>query len=436
MKFLQKFYVWFLILLLPFLLGAKHSGCSFFEAIFFTNCSPNPGAQFNSIGTDVNDQAILVCDAGKIYVGDEICSSNFVLLTVQYEPNLNDVTFFANNSTGNIIVGDNGTLVRLTPDHQLDYLSNPAGSYNLNAVEGYGFNPSIIFAVGNSGTVIRSTDGGLTWTLLDFINQADLEEVDVEDDGLYVVVGGSDYTAAQSTDGGETWTQIAVGDKPSSGGSMGFRAIYFYDDNLGFVGGPWGLAAKTTNGGTDWTTFSLPDFDNINSIYFSSPDSGIAVGTPGIARFTTDGGASWFEDPDVTTFLNGQNIRKIIPADNHIGYVIGEGSYFLTVADDSTLLTPVEEEFETLPDEYTLSQNYPNPFNPLTTIRYSVPQIELVTLKVFDVLGSEVAILVNEEKPVGNYEVEFDANSLPSGVYLYQLKAGSYVETRKMILLR
>jgi hypothetical protein len=89
-----------------------------------------------------------------------------------------------------------------------------------------------------------------------------------------------------------------------------------------------------------------------------------------------------------------------------------------------------------IPSNYSISQNYPNPFNPSTTIKYSVPKVSFVTIKIYDVLGSEVATLLNEEKPVGTYELSWSAANLSSGVYFYQLKAGSFVETKKMILLR
>ena len=88
------------------------------------------------------------------------------------------------------------------------------------------------------------------------------------------------------------------------------------------------------------------------------------------------------------------------------------------------------------PIEFSLEQNYPNPFNPVTSIHYVVGSQSYVTLKVYDVLGNEVATLVNEQKPAGSYEVEFDGAELPSGIYFYQLKAGSYIETKKMILLK
>ena len=85
---------------------------------------------------------------------------------------------------------------------------------------------------------------------------------------------------------------------------------------------------------------------------------------------------------------------------------------------------------------FYLEQNYPNPFNPVTTIKYQIPELSFVTLKVYDVLGNEVVTLVNSERSAGNYEVEFYASNLSSGIYFYQLKTDNYVETKKMILLR
>jgi hypothetical protein len=87
-------------------------------------------------------------------------------------------------------------------------------------------------------------------------------------------------------------------------------------------------------------------------------------------------------------------------------------------------------------NEYTLLQNYPNPFNPSTKISYSIKEEGLVTLKVYDILGKEIATLVNENKPSGNYEAEFNASALPSGMYIYKLQAGNFTDVKKMLLLK
>jgi hypothetical protein len=91
---------------------------------------------------------------------------------------------------------------------------------------------------------------------------------------------------------------------------------------------------------------------------------------------------------------------------------------------------------EIIPERFTLSQNYPNPFNQSTTIHFSVPSLEFVTLKVNDVLGNEVATLVNEEKSTGSYEVDFNAANLKRGIYLYSIQVGTHIETKKMVLIK
>ncbi|MEJ2506843.1 MAG: T9SS type A sorting domain-containing protein, partial [Ignavibacteriaceae bacterium] len=88
------------------------------------------------------------------------------------------------------------------------------------------------------------------------------------------------------------------------------------------------------------------------------------------------------------------------------------------------------------PETFKLFQNYPNPFNPTTRIQYSIASKQFVSLRVYDSLGKEVKILVNAERPAGTYEVNFTSKDLPSGTYFYKIKAGDFVQTKKMILLR
>ena len=99
------------------------------------------------------------------------------------------------------------------------------------------------------------------------------------------------------------------------------------------------------------------------------------------------------------------------------------------------LVTDVEFESE-IPTVYDLGQNYPNPFNPSTVINFSLPESGLVSLKVFDILGQEVAELVNQIKSAGVYEVSFDASNLTTGLYIYRIEAGNFVATKKMLLVK
>ena len=95
-----------------------------------------------------------------------------------------------------------------------------------------------------------------------------------------------------------------------------------------------------------------------------------------------------------------------------------------------------DKQIAALPDKFILNQNYPNPFNPSTTINFSIPISAFVALKVYDILGREVATLVNEEKSSGSYEVVFNASNLSSGIYFYRLQASDYVQTRKLVLIK
>jgi hypothetical protein len=96
----------------------------------------------------------------------------------------------------------------------------------------------------------------------------------------------------------------------------------------------------------------------------------------------------------------------------------------------------MDEDVAEAPEFYNVSQNYPNPFNPTTKIKYSIPQLSNVVIKVFDILGNEIETLVNDEKPAGIYEITWNAEKFPSGVYFYQIKAGNFIQTKKMILLK
>jgi hypothetical protein len=110
---------------------------------------------------------------------------------------------------------------------------------------------------------------------------------------------------------------------------------------------------------------------------------------------------------------------------------------FVLTDSGSRIISSVEEKISQTVGQFNLYQNYPNPFNPRTTISYSLPRASTITLKVYDVLGRDVATLVdNETKGAGNHEVSFNASNLPSGVYFYRLQAENHIETKSMVLIK
>ncbi|RPI65284.1 MAG: T9SS C-terminal target domain-containing protein [Ignavibacteriales bacterium] len=151
----------------------------------------------------------------------------------------------------------------------------------------------------------------------------------------------------------------------------------------------------------------------------------------------------YFQHKDSTNWINAN--LNIIPSFISCGEI--DDNYIYAGSMDSLIyrrriseiFTDVEEQ-PTQPEEFKLEQNYPNPFNPSTRIHYQVSSISQVTLKVFDVLGNEIATLVNEEKPAGSYEVEFQSTvinrQLASGIYFYQLKADEFIQTKKMLMIK
>ena len=159
--------------------------------------------------------------------------------------------------------------------------------------------------------------------------------------------------------------------------------------------------------------------------------NGTAVGETGIMFNTTDGGENWQVEFSPTKI----DLLKIKYSKKGNGIILGKEGVIL--GSKSGVISGFDfNEILTSPKEFYLNQNYPNPFNPNTKIQFTINGIQLVSLKVFDLLGREVATLVNEEKSPGTYEVTWNALGLPSGVYFYQLRSGSFVDTRKMLLLR
>ena len=142
-----------------------------------------------------------------------------------------------------------------------------------------------------------------------------------------------------------------------------------------------------------------------------------------------------------TTNFSGSTMSNLISIDKStgVGTVIGSTGFSLVsglIMKGEVIVGINENTTPQTPSDYALMQNYPNPFNPSTKISWQSPIAGHQTLKVYDVLGNEVAILIDEYRNAGSYDVDFNASEIPSGVYFYQLKSGSFVQTRKMLVLK
>jgi len=186
------------------------------------------------------------------------------------------------------------------------------------------------------------------------------------------------------------------------------------------------------DGGSAWIAASrslggyciVPDPGKANRFFLGSTE-GVWV--------SNDGGKTWQQINNGLTNLRVQCIAY--DTTNKVLYAgtAGAGVFRLFLG---AATVGVEKDDHSLPPQFALSQNYPNPFNPSTTIGYSLPKAARVSLRVFNTLGQEVASLMNGEKEAGTYQVTWNAAGMPSGVYIYRLQAGGFVESKKLTLLR
>lgn len=212
-------------------------------------------------------------------------------------------------------------------------------------------------------------------------------------------------------------------------GGRGYWLKFPGDAPFGITGPP--ISADTIQVRSSWNM--------IGSISYPVPAASIGSDPPGITasgffRYSSGGGYSLSD----TILPGGGYWVKVNQPGKLILSFPGQataGNAIRIVASSDTPPVPPGEE-DRVPMEFSLEQNYPNPFNPRTHFRFTVADLQFVTLKVFDVLGREVTTLVDEIKPPGQYSLEWDATNQPSGVYYYRLQAGARLETRKLVLIR
>jgi photosystem II stability/assembly factor-like uncharacterized protein len=315
-------------------------------------------------------------------------------------------------------------------------------------------------AAGASGSdvgIFRSTNKGESWEQV-FSSNGKIELASGSNGEIVAVSSGYDSFIKISTDDGLNWNDISYGTGGAYSAVMNSARDIFVTRNGGVdrklandtvwtncpgagSGSPpvifianngyiYTDYTKSTDNGDTWTTNNFPTFissyaeNSLGHLFIGTYNSG-----QGVYR-TTDYAETWEQ---INTGLPIMDIRSVaVDAQDYLYAGSWGMSMFKTTI--STFVSVENIEFE--PTSFSLEQNYPNPFNPSTTIKYSIPELSKVKITLFNLLSEEVTTIVNEEKNAGNYSVEFNASSLPSGVYFYQLQAGNFIETKKMILLK
>ncbi len=250
-----------------------------------------------------------------------------------------------------------------------------------------------------SAVIVNNLYAGLffDWDLIDGSGDGDVAKYDS--------VGNFGYVY-NTTTGPDTWVAVA----------------YLASSGFGF----W--AIKNDGGDGGFSIFDRDGFSKTEKWQALSSGIGKAQAGPADISEVTSGGPFSIQ-PNETI-----DVGFAIAAGNNLDEL--RAAITNAKIKYNNILTDVKLENPSLPIDFSLSQNYPNPFNPSTNINFSIPKESFVNLKIFDVLGKEVAILVNERLNAGNYNYNFNANGLPSGIYFYRLTVGSFVSTKKMILLR
>ncbi len=313
--------------------------------------------------------------------------------------------------------------------------------------------------------VSKSTNNGQTWESIinGLYNVQDIQTIHKKGQLLFL---GTDKGVFISTNNGNNWSE-------SNSGLSPVTTVYtFAFDNNSIYAGTWNGVFKSTNNGDSWHNIGCEHIKVIaaseKKIYTGSFDSkclyqaintsnvsplnwvavqtenknvraiitygeSVFAGTEGGIFLSKDNGKNW---QNISAGLGGQYIECLAIKDGYI--FAGTNSSSVWKRPLSEIVTDAKEKDESLPVLFSLSQNYPNPFNPTTNIVYSIPQAGHVSLKVYDMLGREVATLVDEFKQPGNYNSQFSIQNytLPSGVYFYCLQCGSFTETKKLVLLK
>lgn len=330
--------------------------------------------------------------------------------------------FFVDTLTG-YAVGSMETYLLKTTDGGLNWVKKPFG-FSAYTYSTYFLNADTGWVVGYGGCIM-TTDGGDSWIRRSNDERTALFSLKFFNKDLGYAV--SNEAVGKTTDGGCHWTVLGLDY------DFAYKAVFFIDENTGLAAGN-GIK-KTTDGGATWKMKYSVENVSLEAIYFRDKSIGWAVGSHGQIIKTTDGGETWQQDYSDCTKL----LYSVFVTHDGTVWAAGEEGTILqnkTMTGAEGSISEVANEPSHLLLKYSLDQNYPNPFNPSTVIEFTTENYGHVTIKVFDLLGREVADIFDKEISAGRHKITFNASALPSGTYIYRLEAGGAITARKMILVK
>ncbi len=282
--------------------------------------------------------------------------------------------------------------------------------------------------------VWKTSDEGLTWHILYSASTEDVFSSLTTAPGGFIIASLRPGIIIRSSDGGSSWHTDATG-FPSDDYAV---VLLSTPSSRILAGTPAHGLFRSSDNGAHWQPSSAGLTDMSIKALVANRIGHLFVGTNSAGVFrSTDGGSGWFS---VNSNLTDLNVLSL-SLDTSGCLFAGTGSSGVWRNPSPT--TSARSKIDSSPFAFLLEQNYPNPFNPTTTIKFQIPNSNFVTLRVFDLLGKVVATLVNEEMKPGSYERVLDASAVPagrqglaSGIYMYQMRAGNSVQTKKLILLR
>jgi hypothetical protein len=280
--------------------------------------------------------------------------------------------------------------------------------------------------------ICRTTDNAVGWTRLAIDYKRWLRAVSFSDVNKATAVGDSGFIL-RSTNAGLTW------DETSSGTVATLYSVSYASASLGIVVGEKGTILRTTDGGATWSTRTSGTLNALRGVWLADASTGVAAGDSMTILRTSDGGITWkTESGGSFSALNAVTFSGALRA-----YIAGEGGTILGPTPGLPVRV-VDQPSQRVPVAFSLEQNYPNPFNPTTAISFQLSAISYVALRVYDVLGREVATLLNEVQSPGEHTVYWNASGSPSGAYFYRItvspsaggSGNAFVQTKKLILLK